>query len=148
MELKEKAAYLKGLMEGLQLDTESKEGKVLAAMADLLNDLCAKVTELDDDMDQVYEDLEQAYDELDAIDEDMDDLESAVYGDEDEDEDEEDGEDAAYELTCPNCGETCVVDEDTLLGGDLSCPNCGADFEIEFESCDGECECCDADSEE
>lgn len=149
MELKEKAAYLKGLMEGLQLDAESKEGKVLAAMADLLNDICAKVTELDEDMDQVYEDLEQAYDELDAIDEDMDDLESAVYGDEDEEEDEEDdGEDAAYELTCPNCGETTVVDEDTLLSGDLSCPNCGADFEIEFESCDGECECCDAEEGE
>ena len=79
MTLSEKSAYLKGLMEGLQLDTESKEGKVLAAMADLLNDLCAKVTELDDDMDQVYEDLEQAYDELDAIDEDMDTIISEFY---------------------------------------------------------------------
>ena len=43
-------------------------------------------------------------------------------------------------MICKNCG---ANDEDAMV-----CPNCGADFEIEFESCDGECECCDADTEE
>ena len=142
MNLTEKAAYLKGLAEGLDISDSTKEGKLLKAIVEMLDELTSTVSTLDDDVDQIYE-------ELDAIDEDMDDLESAVYGDEDEEEDEEDdGEDAAYELTCPNCGETTVVDEDTLLSGDLSCPNCGADFEIEFESCDGECECCDAEEGE
>ena len=78
MELKERAAYLKGLMEGLEIG-DSKEGKVLKAMYDLLEDLCDTVADMDDDLDQVY-------DELDAMDEDMDDLEEAVFGD---DEDEE-----------------------------------------------------------
>ena len=86
MELKERAAYLKGLMEGLEIG-DSKEGKVLKAMYDLLEDLCDTVADMDDDLDQVY-------DELDAMDEDMDDLEEAVFGDdEDEDEEEEDDED-------------------------------------------------------
>lgn len=138
MELNERAAYLKGLMEGLEIDNSSKQGKVLTAMYELLAELCDTVTDIDADLDQVY-------DELDAMDEDMDELEEYVYGDdfEDEDEDEdEDDEDAEvqYELTCPNCGAVTVVDEETLLSEQVSCGNCGAEFEIEFTECDGECE--------
>ena len=36
MELFEKAAYLQGLLEGLELDESTKEGKVFHAMSDLL----------------------------------------------------------------------------------------------------------------
>ena len=32
MGISEKVAYLKGLMEGMKLDTESNEGKILSAM--------------------------------------------------------------------------------------------------------------------
>ena len=35
MEITEKVAYLKGLMECMKLDTESNEGKILSAMADI-----------------------------------------------------------------------------------------------------------------
>lgn len=136
MELKERAAYLKGLMEGLEIG-DSKEGKVLKAMYDLLEDLCDTVADMDDDLDQVY-------DELDAMDEDMDDLEEAVFGD---DEDEDDEEEAEYELTCPNCGAVTVVDEDTLLNEQVCCGNCGAEFEIEFSECGEDCECGDCTEE-
>lgn len=135
MKLKKKAVYLKGLMEGLELDKSSREGKALLAMYDLLNDLCKAVAELDHDLDQVYE-------ELDAIDEDMDDLEDAVFGDEDEDDEPE--EELHYELTCPNCGAVTEVDEDTLFSEDISCANCGAEFDIEFTEVDDE----DEDEEE
>lgn len=146
MELKERAAYLKGLMEGLDIENTSKEGKVLKAMYELVSDLCNTVTELDSDMDQVY-------DELDAIDEDLDDLEELLFGDEeDEDEDEEDEEfdeaEAEYELTCPNCGAVTVVDEDTLLNEQVCCGNCGAEFEIEFTECEDDCDCEDCGCEE
>ena len=36
MGISEKIAYLKGLMEGMKLDTETNEGKLLAAVVDLL----------------------------------------------------------------------------------------------------------------
>ena len=39
MTLSEKSAYLKGLMEGLKLNTESNEGKMIAAIVDLLGDV-------------------------------------------------------------------------------------------------------------
>ena len=127
MQLSEKISYIKGLMEGLGIDDSNKEGKVLLAMSDLLEELCDAVQDMDDDLDQVY-------DELDAIDEDMDDLESVVYGDEDDDEEEDEDDDIMeYELTCPNCGTVSVVDEDTLFTEEVSCPKCGATFDLEFE---------------
>ena len=46
MELKERAAYLKGLMEGLEIG-DSKEGKVLKAMYDPVS-----YTHLEEDLDK------------------------------------------------------------------------------------------------
>ena len=37
MEISQKVAYLKGLAEGLALDTETKEGKLIAAIIDVLD---------------------------------------------------------------------------------------------------------------
>ena len=39
MEITEKVAYLKGLMEGMKIDTETNEGKILSAMVDILEDI-------------------------------------------------------------------------------------------------------------
>ena len=55
MELKEKAAYLKGLAEGLDFDKETKEGKLIAALIDLTAELCEAVEVLDADMDEIAE---------------------------------------------------------------------------------------------
>ena len=57
MELKEKAAYLKGLADGLELDKATKEGKLIAALIDLTQELCSAVEMLDTDMDEVVEEL-------------------------------------------------------------------------------------------
>ena len=46
MKLGEKVSYLKGLMEGLELDETTKEGKVIAAMADILQDMALSVEEI------------------------------------------------------------------------------------------------------
>lgn len=129
MDLNAKAAYIKGLMDGMNFDTTTNEGKLIAAMQELLAQLAAEVTEHDDAISQVY-------DELDAIDEDMDDLESIVFDFDDEDDEEDEGEDAEYELTCPGCGTVLTVDEDTLLNDKIYCPNCSTPFDIELESDD------------
>ncbi len=121
MDLNAKAAYIRGLMNGMEFDPNSKNGRIIAAMMDLLEAMADTVTEHDDALDQVF-------DELDAMDEDMDDLTNALFDLDDEDEDE----DAEYEVTCPNCGVVTAVDEDTLMNGELVCPNCGAAFDIEL----------------
>ena len=44
----EKVAYLKGLAEGMELDTEKKEGKLIAAIIDLLDDIALELEDLKD----------------------------------------------------------------------------------------------------
>lgn len=133
MDLNAKAAYIRGLMAGMEFDPNSKNGKIIAAMMDLLEEMAATVTEHDNALDQVYEDL-------DILDGDLDDLLCAVYGIDDEDEEEEPqaAEEAIYEVTCPNCGFVATVDEDTLLSKELTCPNCNAAFDIELEAAEDE----------
>ena len=84
MTISEKSAYLKGLMDGLKLSTETDEGKMIAAIVDLLGDLTRKVTDIEDTTIAIS-------DELDEIEEDLDAIEDFIM-DEDEDdyEDEED----------------------------------------------------------
>ena len=74
MDLNAKAAYIRGLMTGMEFDADSKNGKVIAAMMDLLEEMAATVTEHDDALDQVY-------DELETLDQDLDDVVSDIYGD-------------------------------------------------------------------
>ena len=101
MELKEKVAYIKGMMEGMEFDTATKEGKLLAAVVDVLEEMAKEVTNIDEDVDTLY-------DEVDAMSEDLEDVENFLFdedgGDEDEDDYDEEYEAGLYEITCPQCG--------------------------------------------
>lgn len=132
MDLNAKAAYIRGLMTGMEFDPASKNGKVIAAMMDLLEEMAATVTEHDNALDQVY-------DELETLDQDLDDMVADLYGDDEKESDDEDAEDL-YEVTCPNCGAVSTVDEETLLDqeSELVCPNCGAAFDVELEGTEEE----------
>ena len=126
MDLNAKAAYILGLMTGMEFDPESKNGKIIAAMMDLLEEMAATVVEHDDALDQVY-------DELETLDQDLDDVIPDVYELEDDEDDEDEEPADLYEVTCPNCGAVVTVDEETLLSQDLTCPNCHAAFDIEIK---------------
>ena len=137
----EKVAYIRGLAEGLELDENKKEVKVLNAIIDLLDDMALSMTELKDNVDDMA-------DQLDAVDEDLGSVEEDFYGDdEDEDSDEDDEDDACYyEVTCPKCNEKVCLSEDILEKGEISCPNCGESLEFDFDEddacCDDHCDCC------
>ena len=122
MEITEKVAYLKGLAEGMELDTSKKEGKLLAAMIDVLKEA-----------------QEELGDGLDAVSDDLEDVEELLYGEDDEEEDsiEEDldGEDC-FATTCPSCEETIYFDDTVLEEGEVICPNCGEKLEFDFASLD------------
>ena len=81
MDLNAKAAYIRGLMTGMDFDADSKNGKVIAAMMDLLEEMAAQVTEHDNALIRLY-------DELETLDQDLDDVVSDIYADEDEDDEE------------------------------------------------------------
>ena len=144
MTINEKAAYLKGLMEGLQLDTEKAEGKMIAAIVDLLGDLTRKVTDIEDTTIAISDELDEIEEDLDAIedfimdedfDEDEDDFEDEEW---DEDEEYEEGFDFGdedsiiYEVKCA-CGNVINFDEETLEEGSIICPNCGETLEFDVE---------------
>ena len=122
MEISEKVAYLKGLAEGLALDTESKEGKLIAAIIDVLDEMSIRFEDIDDNL----VDLE---DGLDAVSDDLSEVEEALF---EMDEEDEDDDTEYFETTCPVCEEEIVFDEDTLESGEICCPNCGEKLEFDL----------------
>ena len=150
MTISEKAAYLKGLMDGLELDTEKAEGKMIAAMVELMGDMAKRLADvqettiaISDELDEIEEDLDAIEDYiLDEEDEDEDDdydYDDDLFDDDDfEDEDFEEGFDfgdedtTIYEVECA-CGEIINFDEETLEKGSMKCPNCGELLEFSLE---------------
>ena len=130
MTTSEKVAYLKGLAEGYGLDKETKEGKLLVTILDVLEDLAL-------DQQDMSAELAGLAECVDAVSEDLEDVENLLFDDEDgEDEDgtveDWDGETVYYEVTCPACGETVTFFEDMLRQGGIQCPGCGADLEFDL----------------
>lgn len=142
MNLSERIAYIRGLAEGLGLDNDKDEVKVINAIIDLLEDMAYDVQDMEDIVDDVCE-------QVDEIDGDLAELEEEVYGEEcccDDCDEDFDDDDVYYEVTCGKCGETITVDEDVLLEGEIVCPNCGENLEFDFsdlmdeDACDCGCE--------
>jgi DNA-directed RNA polymerase subunit RPC12/RpoP len=148
MTVSEKVAYLKGLAEGLSLDTETKEGKLISAIIDTLEDIAFELEDLNENALDIG-------DELDAISDDLADVEEILFGDMDDDDEDDDDEqscgcccddddcdccdeDYAYEVTCPSCGEDIVIEESDLENGEINCPKCGEKLEFEFDEDDEE----------
>ena len=144
MTISEKAAYLKGLMDGLNLDTEKAEGKMIASMVELIGDMAKRISDIEETTIAIS-------DELDEIEEDLDAIEDFIL---DEEEDEDDSEDwrryiedgefedegfdfgdeetTIYEAKCA-CGYIVDFDEETLEKGSITCPECGELLEFSLE---------------
>ena len=144
MTISEKSAYLKGLMDGLKLNTESDEGKMIAAIVDLLGDVTKRVTDIEettiaisDELDEIEEDLDAIEDYILDDEDDFEDLDEDEldWDDEDDLDDPEEGfefgdEDSTiYEVECA-CGEIIDFDEEVLEKGSIVCPNCGETLEF------------------
>ena len=127
MELMEKVAYLKGLMNGLELEADKKETKVFNAIVDVLDELASTLTDVVEETDEMSE-------LIDVLDQDLGDVEEVVFGD-DEDDDECccGDEEETYEITCPTCGNTIYIDESMLDEGEMKCPNCGQELEFDLD---------------
>ena len=144
MTISEKAAYLKGLMDGLNLDTEKAEGKMISAIVDLLGDVTRRLTDVEETTIAISDELDEIEEDLDAIEDyilDEDEDEYDDFDDEDdydEDEDYEEGFDfgdedtTIYEVKCA-CGNIIDFDEEILEAGSIVCPDCGETLEFSFE---------------
>lgn len=133
MNLTKKAAYIKGLVEGLELDPKDKQTKVLKALVDLVNEMADEIVQLEQSYDDVC-------DQIDAIDEDLAGVEDLLYDEYDDDDTCEcgycssgDDSDMAYEVVCPSCGTEIGLTEDLLNEGGIECPKCGEALEFDYD---------------
>ena len=124
MTISDKVAYLKGLAEGLNLDTEkSKEGKLISVMIGILEEVGLSIEDLEENALALGE-------EIDVLSDDLADVESVVF-DEDEN-DEEDYDDDWFEVECPTCEEPLIIDDEALAEGFIQCPNCQSKFSLDL----------------
>lgn len=138
MELMEKVAYLKGMVDMAEFDPAAKETKILNAMIEAIDELAHTV-------EQLTEANSQLCDIIESLDEDLSEVEDDLYGEDDEDDDDdydfdddedeydEDDDSDLYEVTCPTCGETFDVDEFMLDEGEINCPKCGELLEFDLQ---------------
>ena len=129
-DLTARAAYLKGLAEGMKLDTGTDEKKLLMAVIGVLEDYAKEIDGIDATCGFMSDSIADIEDEIDF-------LGSAVFH----------GEHAHMhggkddvQVKCPNCGEDIVVSIDEVEEDEVVCPNCGAEIELDL-SCG--CDDCD-----
>ncbi len=130
MTISERVAYLKGLAEGLGLDKEeSKEGKLISVMMDILEDIGLSIADLEEETSDLG-------DALDCVSDDLAQVEELIYDEDEEEEDEDDEEemddDDFFEIECPNCKEKLMVDESVLSAGTIQCPSCEQKFQLDL----------------
>jgi hypothetical protein len=122
MTITEKAAHLKGLIEGMEYDLNTKEGKLFAAIIDLLEDISISVSDLEDEAAALRDYIEE-------LDEDLGSVESDIYETDDDcccdDDDCDCCDDDCVELTCPACGKEICFDCEEIEDVDtIECPFC------------------------
>lgn len=160
MTITEKAAYLKGLVEGQGMDPETGEGKLWNVLSELVGDLAAEVRDLREDQEDLSESVENVeigleyledllQDDFDGDDDDFDDEDDAfgdVYPfpgssydrDEPDTAPEDDEEYVYYEAECPGCGKIIEFDDETLEKGSIRCPGCGATLKFDAAEIEGD----------
>ena len=150
MKLTEKMSYLQGLLDGLEIDKSTKEGKALIQMSDVLSELVMYVEDLQNQVDELTELCDILDEDLGYVEEDFYDFDEdeqctgdcancSEDGDWeiDEDDDEEyfddDDDEELYEITCPTCGDTILLDEGMIDEGSINCPNCNELLEFDYD---------------
>lgn len=136
MTINEKVSYLKGLAEGLEINESTKEGKLLKAIIDVLEDISYSVTDLEDNYAEVSEYVE-------LIDEDLEEVEDVIFGDDDDDDDDDE-----CGFVCPSCGEEIELEDEDFDKTEIECPICGKQVELDFDDCDCDDEDCCCDDED
>ncbi|MCD7800924.1 MAG: hypothetical protein LUG94_06920 [Ruminococcus sp.] len=134
MKLTEKMSYLKGYIDALDIQKDSKEWKAIDKMTSVMDEMVVYIEDLQNQVDELSELCE-------TLDEDLGEVEQEIFSvdaleDDNIDYDDElDDDDQIYEATCPTCGRTILLDESMLEEGGVEC-SCGESLEFDFESLD------------
>ncbi len=136
----EKVAYLKGLCEGLKIDDDKAEGKVIKGILDVLEDISLAIEDVEDEVFELSE-------LVDEIDEDLGAVEEDFYGDDEYgccdcdccDDEDFDDEGDFYEITCPKCGDKIYLEDSEIFDdGVVVCPECNEEIDFDLNDLDEE----------
>ena len=123
----ERVAYLKGLVEGMELDTDKKEGKLWTALLDVMEELAEEVSDLTEQNAELSEELDELHEAFSDLEEDFWDADTGL-----------DDDDSLYQVICPSCDEVIYIDADLLAKGGTVCPACGEELEFDLSELDDE----------
>lgn len=140
MTITERAAYVKGLAEGLGIDDSTKEGKIINALIAALDDMALTVYDLEEQLEELTQQLETVSEDLENLEDDFYDDEEGSHhhcGCHDDEDDDEYLDDDIYEVCCPTCGDVVCIDSGMLAEGQTTCPNCGELLEFDLEEEEG-----------
>ena len=126
MTVTERVAYVRGLFEGLDFSAEKKEGRILQAILDLLEDMALSIEDLEEENDALQDVIDTMVEDMYDDDDSYDELE--------DDDIELDPEADLFQVICPSCGEEIYIDESTLEMGSIGCPACGEDLEFDLSA--------------
>ena len=152
MDLKEKASYVKGLLEGLNLDYKNENNKILKIMVDLFQEMAEKIQEIEN---VSYENSAL----LDELDEDLANVEKSYYNEKNKSHCKHKGhknscgcssleefsnenfnngnsdKEVEYEMSCPNCKRVIELTEEFFNDNeeDIVCPECGEKINFELK---------------
>lgn len=111
-----KVSYLKGLVDGLKIDKNTNDGKVIIEIVDVLKIIAEEIENISEDQKDM-----RAY--IDCMNKELADLQDNLY-DDDYEAYKDEGENFT-EIQCPNCNDMVYVDKDILeRRKELTCPNC------------------------
>lgn len=134
MSVGKRVAYIKGLAKGMEIDTGSKEGKLLVELIDVLEDVAKEIEELQEDVEYLDE-------EMTSLSDDVDFLEDMVLDIDEEDDFDLDEEPVFYQVKCPSCDNEITIDEDVFELGRIECPKCKEQLEFDVGDIEGDCDC-------
>lgn len=127
----EKIAYLKGLLDGLEVTDESQK-KIYAAMVEALDSIAHEVVEQSEMVEEVRDLYDELSDDLDQLDEDLESLEDDFYdvmGGEGQEEDETEFDEIYESVTCPKCSHIFYFEPGSYEEEEMiQCPACGENF--------------------
>ena len=141
-----KFGFLKGLAEGLQLDEQTPEGRVIVSMIDLFEEMTDALSEMKNTQDSLRHELQDVVHDVERLEDSVDDLDDFLkdFGEnfsqvlnalpDDEKESGKENEEIFYEVKCPKCGEEITLGEDVLGQGSIRCPKCKGVLEFDLDN--------------
>ncbi|WP_368487839.1 CD1247 N-terminal domain-containing protein [Clostridium sp. BJN0013] len=121
-----KVSYLKGLVDGLKIDKNTNDGKVIIEIVDVLENMAEEI-------ENISEDHKNMRTYIDCMNKDLADLQDNLY-DDDYEAYKDEGENFTG-IQCPNCNDMVYVDKDILeRRKELTCPNCHNNIYVKDDS--------------